>query len=74
MNGEAKQAFKDEVMAAVEKCLSGEYRSRDEALSALMNDIKALKAPEKMGGFGNHENMDLTDDQPVEEEEMQDEE
>lgn len=55
MDDKAKQALSTEVQAIVEKCLSGSYETRDEAIEKLITDLEALKTPgeEKgMGGMG----------------------
>lgn len=50
---EEKATLKEEIMAAVDKCLSDEsYTSKADILDKVAEDIEALKESPEMGGMG----------------------
>lgn len=53
MTPEEKASLKEEIMAAVDKCLSNEdYTSKTDILDKVAEDIEALKEAPEMGGMG----------------------
>lgn len=65
------EQIKKDIQTAVDSCMqkieAGEYRTKNEAIDAVIADLEALKETEGMGGLGESEKMDLPEESGGEE-------